>query len=109
MSETAAVEPVIVESGVAFAQETDADVSVEATFIESGNQLQHLFIGLEPVLLIVPEYDADVNEVKFLITAVDLDPQGLVDVLDVILDAAKEMVIQQAEMAADAETVGTPE
>lgn len=107
MSETA-VEPTTIESGVAFAQDTDAEVFVEATFIESGNQLQHLFIGLEPVLLIVPEFDADVNELKFLLTAVDLNPVGLVEVLEVILDAAKTMVERDLETLAD-ESVGTPE
>lgn len=90
--------PVVIESGAAFAADTDAEISVEASFLESGNQLQQVFVGLEPVLLIQPEYDADVNQVKFVLTAVDLDPTGLIEVLEVILDAAREMAIQQAEM-----------
>lgn len=94
-------ETAIVESGVAFPDESTAEVSVVATFIESGNQLQQIFLGLEPVLLIQPEYDADENEVKFIVTAVDLDPRGLVDVLDVIRDAAEEMVRQQDEAVGD--------
>lgn len=88
---------ITVESGVAFAGETDAEVFVEATFLQSGNQLQNVFIGLEPVILVVPEYDAEANEVKFVLTVVDLDAQGLVSILDVLLDAAKEMAEQQGE------------
>jgi hypothetical protein len=89
-----------IESGVAFATEVDAEVFVQATFIESGQQMHMAIIGTEPVLLIQPEYDADANEVNFLVTAVDLDPEGLVEVLDVLLDAAKLMVSQQAEAQA---------
>lgn len=91
---------VSVESGAAFAQETDAEVTVQAHFMESGNQLQQVFIGLQPVLLMQPEYDADANEVTFVVTAVDLDPTSLVAVLRVMLDAAEEMARQQAESQA---------
>lgn len=86
-----------IDSGVAFPDATTADISVQGTFLESGNQLQQLFIGLEPVILIQPEFDAEENEVKFLVTAVDLDPAGLIEVLDVLRDAAEEMVRQQEE------------
>lgn len=87
--------PVVVESGAAFPDDTDAEVFVEATFLESGNQLQQVFVGLEPVLLVQPEYDADAHEVKFLVTAVDLNPAGLVEVLELLLDSAKTMVEQE--------------
>lgn len=90
-----------VESGVAFPdQAPDAEVSVSATFIESGTQLQQLFVGLEPVLIIQPEYDADQNEITFVMTAVDIDAAGLVDLFDVLKHAAEEMVSQQDEMRA---------
>ncbi len=91
-----------VDSGVAFPdQAPDADVSVQARFLESGQQLQQVFIGLEPALVVQPEYDAEENEIIFVTTAVDLDPQGLVDVLEVLLDAAKTMAQQQAEAIAE--------
>lgn len=98
-----------IESGVAFAHETSADVSVEATFIDSGEQLQHIFVGLEPILIIQPEYDADDDSAKFIITAVDLPPQGLVSVLEVLLDSAKQMVKQDLERLAEIEAVSASE
>lgn len=94
-----------VESGVAFPGETDADIFVQASFIESGNQLQMALIGTEPVILIQPEYDAEANEVTFVVTAVDLDPPGLVEVLEVLLDTARTMAEQQAEQIAEADAI----
>lgn len=95
----------IIQSGVAFPGETGASVSVDATFLEAGDQLQQLFVGLEAVLVIQPEYYADTNEVKFVVTAVDLDTAGLVTVLEVILDAAKEMAQQRAEAIAEQDAI----
>ena len=88
-----------VESGVRFpnAAPGGVEVAVSATFLESGNQLQQVFIGLQPVLVVQPEYDADANAVDLVTIAVDLDPAGLVETLEVLLDAAKTMAAQQAE------------
>ena len=92
-----------VESGVRFpnAAPGGVDVQVSATFLESGNQLQQVFIGLQPVLVIQPEYDADTNSVDLVTIAVDLDPAGLVETLEVLLDAAKTMAAEQAEAIAE--------
>ena len=94
-----------VESGVRFpnAAPGGVETQVSATFLESGNQLQQVFIGLQPVLVIQPEYDADTNSVDLVTIAVDLDPAGLVETLEVLLDAAKTMAEQQAEAIAEAQ------
>lgn len=93
-----------VESGVRFpsAAPGGVETQVSATFLESGNQLQQVFIGLQPVLVIQPEYDAETNVVDLVTIAVDLDPAGLVETLEVLLDAAKTMAQQQAEAIAEA-------
>jgi hypothetical protein len=95
--------PVVVESGVRFPSAAPGGVEtvVSATFLESGNQLQQVFIGLQPVLVIQPEYDAEKNVVDLVTIAVDLDPAGLVETLEVLLDAAKTMAAQQAEAIAE--------
>lgn len=80
-----------VESGVSFTQHAGTKVQVEATFLESGNQMQMAIIGTEPVLLVQPNFDADDNEVTFILTSVDLGPEGLVEVLEILLDAARTM------------------
>lgn len=90
-----------VESGVAFPEHEDTEISVQATFLESGNQLQHLFIGLEPVILVQPEFDAEANEVTFIVTAVDLDPKGFLEILNLLKDSAEEMVRRDAERQAE--------
>lgn len=97
--------PVVVESGVRFpsAAPGGVETAVSATFLESGNQLQQVFIGLQPVLVIQPEYDAEENKVDLVTIAVDLDPAGLVETLEVLLDAAKTMAQQQAEAIAEVE------
>lgn len=93
-----------VESGVQFPNAAPGGVQtqVSATFLESGSQLQQVFIGLQPVLVVQPEYDADTNTVDLVTIAVDLDPAGLVETLEVLLDAAKTMAAQQAEALAEA-------
>jgi len=95
--------PTVVESGVRFpnAAPGGVETQVSATFLESGQQLQQVFIGLQPVLVIQPEYDADTNVVDLVTIAVDLDPAGLVETLEVLLDAAKTMAEQQAEAVAE--------
>ena len=81
-----------VESGVAFPKQAPgAEVSVEATFIEPGNQMQMVLVGSEPVLVLQPEYDADANTIRFVLTAVALDPIGLEEVVDIVQDAVEEM------------------
>lgn len=103
-NEDSTSQPVVVESGVRFpnAAPGGVETQVSATFLESGNQLQQVFIGLQPVLVIQPEYDADTNVVDLVTIAVDLDPAGLVETLEVLLDAAKTMAAQQAEAIAEA-------
>lgn len=100
--EHTAPKEVIVESGVRFPELPDSPVAVAATFIESGDQLQMALIGVEPVLLIQPEFEAETGIVTLLATAVDLPPAGLVQVLESLLDGAKSIVDQQAEAIAEA-------
>lgn len=85
-----------VESGVLFPNAVPGEtpsVAVEATFMTvRDGQLQMALIGPEPVLLVQPNYEAETNEVTFITTAVELNPQGLIDVLHTLLDAAEAMV-----------------
>lgn len=101
---TSQPETMKVESGVRFPHAAPGGVTTEvsATFLESGNQLQQVFIGLQPVLVVQPEYDADTNTVDLVTIACDLDPAGLVETLEVLLDAARTMAAQQAEAIAQA-------
>ncbi len=97
--ETIQLEPTTlrVESGVTFEAAPDTKVSVQATFIEAGTQLQQVFLGLEPVLLVQPEYDADTDEATFVVTTVDLAPGGLVQVLEILLDSARTILQEETE------------
>lgn len=90
------------ESGVRFPDMPDVLVNVAGNFIQSGNQMQMLLIGTEPVLAVQPEYDAEANEVTLITTAVDLPPAGLVHVLEVLLDGVREIVRIQEQQADDA-------
>lgn len=89
----------VIESGVRFTGLEDFETQVAATFIESGNQMQMAIIGTEPVLLVQPNFDADENVVTMILTAVDLPPKGLIEVLELLLDGARTIVRQQDEMA----------
>lgn len=93
------------ESGVSFA-DTSAKPYVEATFVQSGQQMQMALIGSEPVLLIQPEYDIDTHSVTLLTTAVDLPPPALVEVLEVLLDGARQMVETDLEKLEEIESTG---
>lgn len=97
------------ESGVRFPEHPDTELTVSATFLRCGEQLQQVFIGLEPVIVIQPEYDAEEDQVTFVVTACDLDPEGLIRVLDVLRDSAEEMLKQQVEMGLKDEPVSDPE
>ena len=68
------------------------DFSVEANFMESGNFLRQVFIGLEPVVLIQPEINPEQTEAKLIVTAVDTSPEAFLELLEILLDAAREMV-----------------
>lgn len=70
----------------------EPSLGMSATFIEPGTQLQTAFIGLEPAILIRPEYDPEANEVDFVTTVVGMTPRDLVSVLETLLDGAKTMV-----------------
>lgn len=99
-------EPITAQSGVAFPEHPDTRVAVEATFLESGNQLQQVFIGLQPVLVVQPEYDAEEDQVTFLVTAVDLPPAGLLQVLESLKDGVEEIIRIQEEQGKEiAETL----
>lgn len=88
--------PFVAESGVRFPEMADVEVDVAANFILSGNQMQMLLVGTEPVLVVQPEFDAEANRVTLVTTTVDLPPAGLVKVLEALLDGAQEIVrIQQ--------------
>jgi hypothetical protein len=93
--------PVSVESGVRFPDMPNTKVAMAAQFIESGNQMSMAIIGTEPVLLIQPEFDAETNEVTLITTAVDLAPEGLVHVLEALLDGTREIVAIQAQQRAE--------
>lgn len=86
-------------SGVAFASDPDVTVEVQGTFMESGNQLHQVFIGLEPVLLVQPEFDADERALTLLLTTVDLPPRQILEVLEKLTDAVKEIVSIQEQQA----------
>lgn len=89
-----------VQSGVSFTgpEGEDIPISVAATFLQvSDGQLGHVFIGNEPILVIQPEYDADTREVTLNLTGVEINPPGLVEILEALLDAAKTMVERDIE------------
>ena len=90
--------PVVAESGVRFPDLPNTLVSVAGNFITSGNQMQMIIVGTEPILVVQPEYDADENEVTLITTTVDLNPAGLVHVLEALLDGTREIVrIQEGQ------------
>lgn len=89
--------PVLVESGVKFPGLEDHSVAVSATFIESGNQMQMILVGTEPVLVVQPEYDAEEAHIDLVLTGVDITPIGLLPTLEVLLDAARTMAAQEQE------------
>lgn len=91
--------PVVAESGVRFPDMPDTPVEVAGNFIQSGYQMQMALIGVEPVLLVQPEYDAEEGRVTLITTAVDLPPGGLVHVLESLLDGARTIVEVQEEQA----------
>jgi len=84
--------PVVAGSGVRFPDMPSTLVNVAGNFMQSGNQMHMAIIGTEPILLVQPEYDADLNEVTLITTAVDLPPAGLVHVLEALLDGTREIV-----------------
>lgn len=92
---------VTAESGVRFPEHPDIPVEVAGNFITSGNQMQMVLVGTEPVLVVQPEYDAEEHKVTLITTAVDLPPEGLVNVLEALLDGARTIVEVQAQQAAE--------
>lgn len=94
-------DPVVAESGVRFPDMPDTPVEVAGNFIQSGYQMQMALIGVEPVLLVQPEYDAEEGRVTLITTAVDLPPAGLIHVLESLLDGARTIVRIQEEQAAE--------
>lgn len=70
--------------------------TVEANLMQSGNFLSQVFIGLEPVVLVQPEVNPERTEAKLILTAVDTSPEALVELFEVLLDAAREIVAGQA-------------
>lgn len=80
------------DSGVHFPELEDTKVEVETTFVESGSQVQMLLLGTEPVLVVQPEFNADERKVTFVVTAVDLNAEGMVPVLAALSDATEEIV-----------------
>lgn len=90
---------VTVGSGVRFPDTPETPVEVAGNFVTSGNQMQTLMVGTEPVLVVQPEYDADEGVVTLITTTVDLPPRGLVQVLEALLDGARTIVEIQDEQA----------
>lgn len=85
----------IIESGPRFKgpEGEDIETTVAATFIQvADGQLGHLFIGNEPVIVVQPEYDAEAPLITLNITGVEINPPGLVEILEILLDAARTMV-----------------
>lgn len=73
------------------APEVDAqNISVNITLIDSGHQLQHVFIGLEPALLVQSEYHPDDDRLVFLVTGVDLSPADLGDLANLLKEASED-------------------
>ena len=83
---------VTVGSGVRFPETPDIPVEIAGNFVTSGNQMQMLMVGTEPVLVVQPEYDAEEGVVTLITTTVDLPPAGLVQVLEALLDGARTIV-----------------
>lgn len=88
------------EKTIAVADEVEPDVRIQITLIESGTQLQTLFLGLTPMLVIEPHLDEDENTLTFSARAVDLDAQGLYEVLEVMLEGVKQ-AIEEGHLGAE--------
>lgn len=93
----------VAESGVRFPDMPETPVEVAGNFIQSGNQMQMVLVGTEPVLVVQPEYDAAEDRVTLITTAVDLPPAGLVHVLEALLDGARTIVAVQEQQAREME------
>lgn len=84
-----------IESGIRFKgpEGEDIETVVNATFLQvADGQLQQVFVGVEPVLVIQPEFHAEEMTVHLNLTGVEINPPGLVEILEALLDAAKTMV-----------------
>lgn len=79
------------------------NISVSVTLMDSGQQLQHVFIGLEPALLIQSEYHSDDDRIIFFVTGVDLSPKDLGDLADLLKEASQEPGLIQSYEDARAE------
>jgi len=91
------------ESGVRFPDHPDTPIEMAGNFITSGNQMQMVLVGTEPVLVVQPEYDAETRRITLITTAVDLPPAGLVQVLEALLDSARTIVEIQAQQQREIE------
>lgn len=84
-------------------------ITVDITLLESGTQIQQAFIGLEPALFVRGEWDPNENRLIFRTTAVDLTPGDIVDLCNLLIDAASSPeIVQQYEAeiaAAEAEAL----
>ena len=79
------------------------NISVNVTLMDSGHQLQHVFIGLEPALLVQSEYHEDENRLVFLVTGVDLSPGDLGDLADLLKQASQDPGLVESYEQARAE------
>lgn len=91
-----------IDSGPYFPDLAGVGMEVATTFMRSGSQMQMLLVGTEPVLVVQPEYSAENDKVTFVITAVDLNAEGMLPVLRALTEATEEMISQVEQMRADA-------
>lgn len=66
------------------------NITVDITLLESGHQLQNVFIGFEPALLVRGEWDPNEHRLIFRTTVVDLSPGDIVDLCHLLVDAASD-------------------
>lgn len=95
-----------IESGPRFKgpEGEDIEATVAATFLQiADGQLGHVFVGNEPVIIVQPEFDADDMQITLNITGVEINPPGLVEILEILLDAARTMVERDIEHLATLE------
>lgn len=90
-------------SGVQFPELGETALAVETTFVQSGSQMQMLLVGTEPVLVVQPEYRADEKKVTFVTTAVDLNAEAMLPVLEALVEATREMIGHVRQMREDAQ------
>jgi hypothetical protein len=77
-------------------------ITVDITLLESGEQIQQAFIGLEPALFVRAEWDPNEERLIFRTTGVDLAPVDIVDLCNLLIDSVNDSDLQAQYDAAQA-------